>query len=316
MRFLRSQLPLIILGALVFAGCGGTTGESNKQVAKATTRAEVAVRQTSGRDERTVPRFVPPTYREGDRLVLPVTFTDGTRAKLIYPPELNIAELGVTPYGSGSLHGKSPVAGRGDVVARDFRILYGDLDDVLAFVNGGASPRVLARFAGADGQMVGFWDIGLNDAPDYLGFQFGRWTVLVYDYAGAAAMTDAERASWSASFSGRETEDGFLLLEGSGPLRLAGVGEHAGPELSFGTAEPERGLTLFPGRCGPPRDQTRPVHGKLVQWRSGFADWCLSDSMRIQATGRDAFIGSLIRHLAVRDVDLGETGERPREAHR
>jgi hypothetical protein len=167
----------------------------------------------------------------------------------------------VTPYGSGYLQGKSPVAGRGDVVGRAFLILYGDLEDVhgdledvLAFVNGGRSPQLLARYTGADGQMVGFWDLRLNETPDYLGFQVGRWAVLVYDYAGTAAMTDAERASWAASFSGRETEDGFLLLQGSGPLRLAGAGEHAGPELFFGfRAEPDPGLTLFPGRCRPAR---------------------------------------------------------------
>ncbi len=59
--------------------------------------------------------FVPPTYRDGDRTVLPLTFPDGTRATIAYPHELAIAELGVRSYGSGT------VGRRG----RDFIVLRG-----------------------------------------------------------------------------------------------------------------------------------------------------------------------------------------------
>ena len=71
-----------------------------------------------------------------------------------------------------------------------------------------------------------------NQAHGLLGLRFGRWVVLVYDYEAAGAMTDAERASWAATFSGRETDGGFLLLEGSGPApararrRTRGSGAH------------------------------------------------------------------------------------------
>jgi hypothetical protein len=119
-------------------------------------------------------------------------------------------------------------------------------------------------------------------------------------------MTGAERVSWAASFSGRETEDGFLLLEGSGPLRLARAGESAGPQLTFSEGKPIRDLTLYPSRCRPHRDQTRLIDGKLVQWSGGFADWCLSDSMRIQASGSREFIGALIRELDVRNVTIAK----------
>ena len=120
-------------------------------------------------------------------------------------------------------------------------------------------------------------------------------------------MTDAERGSWAANFIGRETPDGFLLLEASGPLRLARAGEGAGPQLTFSAANPARSLGLHPGECSPHRDQTRVVDGKLVEWCHGFADWCLSDSMRIHATGGDEFIGALIRELAVRNVIIANS---------
>jgi hypothetical protein len=130
-------------------------------------------------------------------------------------------------------------------------------------------------------QPAGLWNLPRPE-PNYLGFQFGRWAVLVYDYpadgeSGGTAMTDHERAAWSASFSGRETSDGFLLLRGSGPLRLARAGETAGPQLSFGSVGEPPWFALYPGACEPHRDQTQLVHGKLVAWTPGFANWCLSD---------------------------------------
>lgn len=292
--------PGVALGVLT--GCGGATHEQRAQpddTATAETRP--------GRGDGDL-GFVPATYREVDRVVLPVTFPDGTSAELLYPPELDIAGLGVFPYGSGTLHGKSPTPGRSDFVGRDFVIRHGDLAHVLAEFNGERQPALLARYQGANGQTVGFWDLRTNDTAHYLGFQFGRWAVLVYDFVSVgAAMTDAERASWAANFSGRETDDGYLLLEGLGPLRLRSVGEHAGPELTFAAGEPNRALIFFPGECRPHRDQTRLVEGKLVSWNGGFANWCLSDSMRIHAEGTREFIGALISELDVRNVTIARS---------
>lgn len=253
-------------------------------------------------DGETDSAFMPRVDREGRSVVLPLVFPDGTRASLFYPPELDIAGLGVYPYSSGELQGKSPARGRSDVVGRDFWIFHRDLEDVLVALNGGM-PRLLAEYEGADGQTIGFWDID-SDFP-HLGFQFGRWAVLVYDYTDGAAMTDAERASWAATFSGRETTEGFLLLEGSGPLRLARAGDHAGPELRFGDS-PEHGLSLFPGKCAHFRNKNDAVTGtRRVDRSPGFASWCLSPWMAVHAGGSDAFINALLRDLEIGDVRFG-----------
>ncbi len=119
-------------------------------------------------------------------------------------------------------------------------------------------------------------------------------------------MTEAERASWAASFSGREADEGFLVLGGSGLLRLARASEHAGPQLTFSSGEPARALLLSPGRCRTPSDQTTRVDGKHVQWNGRFASWCLSDSMNVHAEGNRDFIGALVRSLAVRNVETAE----------
>lgn len=296
----------LVAAVLLVAGCGGSVDTSDRRGADT---AAVEASDPQGRrpgDTRSW-RFVPATRAEGDSVVLPVTFTDGTSAELVYPRRLELATLGLAPYGSATLRGKSSVPGRSDKVGRDFLILHGEAHDYLARSRWPKPPSVIARYKAADGQSVGLWNLP-HPEPNYLGFQFGRWAVLVYDYpageSGGAAMTDAERAAWSASFSGRETADGFLLLGGSGSLRLARTGETAGPQLSFGSVGEPPWFALYPGPCKPHRDQTQLVHGKFVEWTPGFADWCLSDTMRIHARGRGPVIEGLIRGLAVRDVTL------------
>ena len=300
----------LVAAVLLVSGCRGSVDRSDHRGAVDTAAVEESGPQ--GRRDGKTPtwRFVPATRAEGDSAVLPVTFTDGTSAELVYPRRLDLAALGLGPYGSATLRGKSPVRGRSDNVGRDFHILHGQVHDYLARSRWPKPPSVIARYKAADGQSVGFWDLP-HPEPNYLGFQFGRWAVLVYDYpadeeSGGAAMTDAERAAWSASFSGRETADGFLLLNGSGPLRLARAGETAGPQLSFGSVGEPPWFALYPGPCKPHRDQTQLVHGKLVSWSPGFADWCLSDTMRIHARGRGPVIEGLIRGLAIRDVTLAD----------
>ena len=296
-------MRFVLVGAVVLllTGCGAA-GDGRKVDGRASPRTEGDERPENGERRRAF-HLVPRTYRDGDHVLLPATFTDGTRIELLYPRRLGIADLGVVPYGSGRLEGKSPTPRRGDRVGRDFLVLRGKLEDVLRTFNGGRPPPLLAGYVSSGGRSVGFWGLsGGGLAVNYLGFQFGDWAVLVYDYpsGNAAAMTEGERAAWSASFSGHETEDGFLVLEGSGPLRLAAAGEHAGPQLKFGSVEPPRSLALFLGPCEPHADQTRLVGGTRVQWGGKFADWCVSDSLRAHATGTDEFVGALIRDLRVR----------------
>jgi hypothetical protein len=232
--------------------------------------------------------------------VLPVEFTDGTHAEVVYARGLGLAELGVVPYSSGTLQGESPTPGRGDAVGRDFQIRYGNVADFTA------SWQLLGSYPGRDGRVVGFWDSGPGESSNHLGFQFGSWAVFVYDFppefdGGAASMTDAERAAWARSFSGRETAAGFLRLEGAGPLRPAEAGEHAGPQLAFGgLAGP---LTLIPGRCRRTDDHDRRMHGRWVSWNRRYASWCVARSMRADARGSRRFMRATIRSLEVRPSD-------------
>ena len=213
----------------------------------------LALAGRAGPPEAREPRavlFVPPTHRDGDRVVMPLTFPDGTRLTIAYPKELALAELGVRPYGSATL---------ADTVGRDFQIGYG---------------------AG-----------GVTQQPHALRFEFGRWTVEVYDYdpGDPAAMSEHERRSFRASLSGRETADGFLVLGATAPLRLAEAGETAGPALEFGYGKDSPWLRLALAKCGPNAESTSP----------GISSWCLSDSVVAQAYG-----GRRFRAAAAEGVEL------------
>jgi hypothetical protein len=248
-------------------------------------------------------RFVPPRYRQNGHVVMPLTFPDGTTAELLYPPRFRLGRFTIRPYGSGRLPRQHPMPPWiGNTVGRDFFIVNRGARVVLARMRRGRAPKIIAEYEMPGGQRVGLWDVGAD--VNYLAFQFGRWAVLVYDYKSAGAMTDDERALWVESFSGREADRGWLVVEGDEPLRLARAGEHAGPELMFHMPGRERGFSLYPGKCRPHRDQTRVVGGKQVQWSRGFADWCLSESMRIHASGTRSFVGALISALEVRGVGL------------
>ena len=205
-------------------------------------------------------RFVPAAHREGERVVLPLTFPDGTRAAITYPPELEIAELGLRPYGSATLLGDSPHPERADTVGRDFLIRYDA---------GGGTIQ-----------------------PNAFRVELGRWTVEVYDYdpGNSAAMTADERRSFRENLHGRATDDGFLLLDATPPLTLAEAGEHAGPALEFGMSEKSPWLLLFLQPCGPKAESTS----------RGFASWCLSDSVVAHAYGGRRFIAAAIEGIRLR----------------
>ena len=204
----------------------------------------------AGCAEQRTPTFIPLTHRDGDRVVMPLAFPDGTRVTLTYPPELAIAEMGVRPYGSATL-------GR---IRRDFLIVYGTGDE----------PHL--RHA--------------------LRVEFDRWTVEVYDYpSGPDAMTDAERLRFQASLHGRETADGFLLLEATSPLTLARAGDNAGPALEFGMSrDSSPWLMLVPGHC-------RPI---AASKKRDYSHWCLSDSLRIHAYGDRRFRAAAAEGIQLR----------------
>jgi hypothetical protein len=272
----------LVFGVLVAANCAAPR-EGGTPPAPSSTAVDAAADGDSG--------FMPSTYVEDDSVVMPIMFPDGTTAELVYPPELDLSTMRVQPYSSGY----------GPGFARDFLVYDKPMGDVIGSYE---DAELLAEYDDGQGGTVGFWRL----PPDglYLSFQFGSWTVLVYDYAEEGPqMSDEDRALWATNFRGREAEDGFLLLQAEPPLRLARAGEHAGPELGLWSRDGDfRAVSLYAGECTPYGDEM--VNGLTVDRESDdFAAWCLPDApMTVHVTQEpgDTFIDDVLRGLEVRNV--------------
>jgi hypothetical protein len=237
--------------------------------------------------------FIPPTRTEGDRVILPVVFPDGTTAELVYPSRLDLAGLGVRPYWAGC--------------GRDLGFYYYDPYGTLY------EGEPLQRWTRPDGQIVSVWNAvdkepGVDGVPIvYLIFHFGQWTVRLFDYGGSAAMSDDERRDCALGLSASITRDGWIIMSGPQQLYLGG----AEPELEFGGfGRNEPFVLFFPGPCEPESDENEAlpsIGGVPVSLANDFASWCHpGEMMRIHVyfTGEPAFVEQLIRTLEVRDVRL------------
>jgi hypothetical protein len=237
--------------------------------------------------------FIPPTQTEGDRVVLPVVFPDGTTAELVYPPELNLAGLGVRPYWAGCGH---------DLVFYHYDP-YGTLYE----------GEPLQSWTGPDGQTVSVWnavdkELGVDGVPIvYLTFHFGEWTVSAFDYGGSAAMSDSARRACAMGLSAFVTAEGWIVLSGPPEIEVDGVE----PELQFGgLGQNDPFVLLLAGRCQPEFDDNEElptIGGVPVSLTKDFASWCHhGEMMRIHVyfTGEPTFVHQLVRNLDVRDVHL------------
>jgi hypothetical protein len=259
-----------------------------------------------------LPPFVPPTYREGDRVVMPVTFPDGSTAEVVYPADLDLAGQGVHPKSSGYLQGK------GTGYAIDFWIARGTVEEAIAALGGG---ELEAEYPDGRGGNVSLWNMTKRFEPNWqnwLGFQLGSWAVMVHHAppgAGPAPMTEEERATWARTLRGDETADGFLVLEAEPPLELARPGDKDGPELGIGDEYKLPFVLLVVGRCEQYRageggfqegDLVR-VGDVVMDRSSDFASWCDPGGlMRVhvyQARGDD-YIDRIALDVEIRSVRL------------
>ena len=291
---MRRGVLTVTTALLLAAACGGLRGG---QVPPST----VGPAESPSPSAAEHARFVPRTYLEGDSVVMPVTFPDGTTAELVYPPELDLAGMKAQPYGSGYGLG----------FARDFLVIYGTVEE---FIGTYDDAELLATYEDLQGGTVGFWRL----PPDgvYLAFQFGSWTVLVYDYgSGEAQMSDEDRGLWATNLHGRDTEDGFLVLEADPPLTLAWDRDYDSPELEFWSRAGDfTAVLLFVGECTPYHegeggfDHIEMVGGLAVSRDSqDFAAWCIPDgSMTVHVYQKpgDTFIDAVLGGLEVRNVEL------------
>lgn len=232
--------------------------------------------------------FVPPTRQTGNRVILPVTFPDGSTAKLLYPADLGLADMGVRPYWVGC--------------GGDFGFFHYDPYGTLY------EGEPLRTWIGTNGQKVGLWRGVKGTGPfDHLIFHFDRWTVEKSEYRGDAASPERALSGCAEGLAGRVTRDGWIVLDGP---RIVGLprdrwGPPEGAELQFGTRQ---FLEMWVGPCRDDKyEGVTQMDGMSVDLQRDFASWCNEDAMvKIHVYFRpgSTFFQDVFHKLEVRNVRL------------
>jgi hypothetical protein len=241
-----------------------------------------------------VVRFVPNLPLEDGLATLQVVFVDGSLATVAWPAERDLVSHGLVPYGWAYVLGES---------ARDLFIRPGTIAETLDLLGG---AELIDAFPDSDGTPVGLWRPPQQQV-DYLAFQFGDWSVLVFDYReGAFQFTEDERALWAASLHGQTTERGFLILSADFPLQLVYARGDFPAEVSIMMRGPNGEVELIAGPCEP---------GVIDQVGADvFATWCTDGGrMTVRAFGPVAFQQAVFDELEVRSVELAESPPLPEE---
>jgi hypothetical protein len=189
---------LLLVGVLFLTGCG-RIGESGGGPQSGSTTSPSPTSSYLEDNER----WAPPTHDEDGRMVMPVTFPDGTRAELVYPPALGLEGLNVYPdtYVTGGSEACGPP-------------VYATRHDPHGGWFAGDAP--LEQHTRTDGMTVQLWEGTPENRPyDFLAYRFGSWTVLV------PCMETVDRDHlkiWAENLHGEQSEDGLLTLRGTAPI--------------------------------------------------------------------------------------------------
>jgi hypothetical protein len=238
--------------------------------------------------------FVPRTTREGNRTVLPVTFPDGSTAELFYPTALGLAGMGVQP----------------DVSL--LRVQEPGPRYELVFSRGGPVPgllkgdRPVGRYQTAQGRPVQLWPAvenpGVLSGYGYwLEYRIGAWTVL----AGVADRAMA--AEVARNLDGRQTGDGFVVIQAGGPFALSGeYGEGRGAQLAIGDRSPLpdaivsdlwRLIEFSPARGSCHEEGVSGEHGSKCLGPPGAGIF-------VNISGNPSWVKAVVRGLQARNVHL------------
>jgi hypothetical protein len=232
-----------------------------------------------------VQRFIPDLQLDNGFLSVEVVFVDGSRSLVEWHTTIDIVSHGLVPYGWAFVSGGP---------TRDFFVRPGPIEDVLDLLGG---AELLGEYPDGSGSTVGLWRPE-NDEVDYLGFQFGDWTVLVYDYRNALSMSEDDRALWATSLHGDTTEEGFLVLSADHPLQIVFVDAYR-TQLNMTMRGSDGEVKLTPGICEP---------GVLdTVGDDAFVIWCTeAGNMVVQAYGDRDFQQSVFDGFGVLSVDIAE----------
>lgn len=254
------------------------------------------------------PAFRPPARVAGERVVVPVTFVDGSSAEVVADRALGVQGMSAQVFTAGGL---------------------GAVDRTMSFRSGRGGAAFmhegpLDAYAGAGDSVVELWrpHRGFPGRSPYLVYRFGGWSIGVR--TGQPVLSRDERRAWARLLEGTVTPEGWLVLEARRPLVLQRAGGLGGPQLIFGDG-PSNWIEIEPGRCDPqdlPRDgdaRTMPdgtvvsfgriADGAFERGDDWFVTWCEDGSATIQVSfAYEGFAEAAARGFRLREVVLAERG--------
>lgn len=253
-------------------------------------------------------RFIPPTSRPGDNVVLPVVFPDGATAKLVYPPKLKIHRLGVQPAVSLSLRA------RGKYFEEFLMITKTDIDEVAR------TDEIVESYDGPLGTVRVYRPKNRRDFlnPLLIHHRVGSWNIFVGDGNAGSFMGKRNRRLWAENLDAFETKSGFIVLDPQPPLAFArGPGE---PSLYFHSCF--RFIDLRLERCKDlkgaelaKRQYAEVVRGRTVhRYETGkqvYANWC-TPSRRVSVYLDDydkRYVDVAVKAFRVRQVSPGSISD-------
>lgn len=249
-----------------------------------------------------ITKFVPQTTTNGGNADMPITFTDGTSADLVYNPDLDLANLGVSLFDSGTL-------GQFQRANLQFQIDHGGASYVTV-PTGTPAPQGLSAPGGSNVPVLP----AASDTPgNFLDFKFGDWHVGIWEGTDQDQMSAADDASWAQNLTGQQSASGFLVLTAKAPLKLTPFGAAGGgPYMVFGDIN-TTGIILTPEAC------TAPVGKNVVNNNAGVpvriaqnlgahyeGYMCLpGNKMDVQVFGTNQFVSDATNSIAISNLKPG-----------
>jgi len=293
---------LLILGALAALVFGLAKGSKPK------------VNNSGGSNTSVLTPFNPPTQAGATETDLPIVFTDGTTADLLYDPSLGLNQLpgGVSLSDSGQL---GSVA-RG---ADQFQIDHGGA----SFVANELPTSVVRNVPGPNNSPVPILPAadnssGKNVNGNWMDFHYGDWRVGVWEGTGNEMMSLSDEQSWAADMNGTVTSSGWLTLTGSNGLTLTQFGQPNGPQIQFGNISPT-GIILTPEACTVPlgagvQQNSSGVPYRLTPLNGGYEEGFLCQpkaNMTFDIYGNSNFVTTAANSLAVTNLKLAPARPNP-----
>lgn len=222
---------------------------------------------------------------------MPLTFPDGTKAELEYPPKLHLAAMGARPGVAVSSR-----KGAGD--GREIGLAFGTPH---ASIRNGDRPAGCYR--GRLGQ-VETWETSTDEISRWVIFPMRSWTAY-FGYWPESGFDEDDVPLWAKRLGGRETKDGWVVIDPAEPLQFGwNFGGTKRPtmetDMMFGGLDP-RGVLLWPLNCS---KEGPPPSADTIRDKQKFASWCLGDVLEVHVySGTGEFIRAVLEGLSVRSLD-------------